>query len=247
MTKAEERKQARERFATASRLEREYLRSLRYVTNQIDHMIKGVMNGAKPDIAALEQMLVRYSQLIEPWARSVAQKMLTRVARKDENAWIQTGNAMGKALRKDLQNAPIEAELQKLLAEQVHLITSLPLEAAQRVHKMSMEGLVSGERANSISQKILETGSVTESRAKLIARTEIARTASGLTQVRAQYVGSTHYYWRTSGDGDVRPSHKVMNNKVIEWANPPEVDPGKYYHAGQFPNCRCFPSPIIDI
>lgn len=248
MTPTVERRRARERFALANKLEKEYLRSLRMLTNQIDHMVKGMIS--KDDIQKsemLQQMLKQYSQLIDPWSRSVAEKIVSRIAKKDESNWVQMGNAMGKGLKKALQDAPVERELTYFLDEQVKLIKSLPLEAAERVHKFTIEGLYTGRRASDIAKDILQTGNVTANRAKLIARTEVARTASGLTMVRAQHVGSTHYYWRTSSDGDVRPSHKVMNNKIIAWDQPPEVDPGKYYHAGQFPNCRCYPEPILDL
>jgi uncharacterized protein with gpF-like domain len=36
-----------------------------------------------------------------------------------------------------------------------------------------------------------------------------------------------------------------MNGKVVAFAEPPEVEPGKFYHAGSFPNCRCYIEPII--
>ena len=67
----------------------------------------------------------------------------------------------------------------------------------------------------------------------MIAKTEVARTASALTMARATHIGATHYYWRTSSDADVRKSHKKMNGKIIEWANPPKVDENvEPYHAG---------------
>ena len=240
-TDKELRRQARERFAVAQRLEAEYLRTLRGLTRQIDSMVRHMANN--PD--ELQKILRQYSQTITPWARSVAQKMLTRVAKKDESAWLQLGKQMGKSLREELNEAPTGQMLQQFLNEQVHLITSLPLEAAERVHKLTLEGLLEGTRAKEIAAEILKTGKVTESRAKLIARTEVARVASGLTMVRAQSVGVTHYVWRTSGDSDVRQSHKDMNGKVIPLDRPPEVEPGKHYHAGQFPNCRCYPEPVF--
>ena len=91
----------------------------------------------------------------------------------------------------------------------------------------------------------METGKVTESRAKLIARTEIARTASGLTMARATHVGATHYIWRTSGDADVRNSHKEMNGKVIPFSKAPTLSDGTASHAGMIYNCRCYAEPIL--
>lgn len=240
-------KQARQRFATAQRLEKEYMRTLRLLTRQIDHIVKGMApNGRVKDSTELQLVLRNYANTIKPWARSVAEKMIARIAQKDEFAWMQLGKEMGMAMRKELAGAPTGEMLREFLEEQVRLITSLPLDAAERVHKLTTEGLIAGgARSNEIAKEILKTGAVTESRAKLIARTEIARTASGLTMARAKFVGSTHYIWRTSGDGDVRPSHKKMNGQIVAWDSPPEVDPGHNYHAGMFPNCRCYPEPII--
>jgi SPP1 gp7 family putative phage head morphogenesis protein len=134
--------------------------------------------------------------------------------------------------------------MRQSLAEQVRLITSLPREAAARVHKLTTEALVTGSRAAEIAREILNTGEVTESRAKLIARTEVSRTATALTQARAQHVGSEGYIWRTSRDGAVRRSHKAMEGRIVRWNEPPELD-GMVGHAGEFPNCRCFVEPIL--
>ncbi|MDR8377773.1 phage head morphogenesis protein, partial [Acinetobacter baumannii] len=52
------------------------------------------------------------------------------------------------------------------------------------------------------------------------------------------------YIWRTSEDGDVRPSHKAMNGKFVAWNSPPTLDNLKG-HAGCLPNCRCYTEPVI--
>lgn len=235
------RRKARERFATANRLEAEYLRSLNYLTRQIDHMVKNM--GHKPN--DLQALLRKYSETIKPWAQSIAEKMVTRIARTDERAWIQLGRSVGRSLREELQSAPTGMTLQKFLNEQVILITSLPLEAAQRVHTLTMEGLADSTRAEEIANEILKTGEVTKSRAKLIARTEVARTASGLTLARAAHVGVTHYIWRTSKDTDVRKSHKEMDGQIIPLDKAPTLSDGTTTHAGQIYNCRCYAEPII--
>jgi hypothetical protein len=88
--------------------------------------------------------------------------------------------------------------MRELMAEQVDLITSLPIKAAQRVHKLTIEAMSDGTRAAEVAQEIMRTGHVTESRAKLIARTETSRTVTAMTQTRAEYVGSQGYIWRTA-------------------------------------------------
>lgn len=78
----------------------------------------------------------------------------------------------------------------------------------------------------------------------VIARTEVARTSSVLTQARAEHAGSTGYIWRTARDGDVRPSHKAMNGRFVRWGEPPTLD-NLRGHAGCLPNCRCYADPVI--
>jgi SPP1 gp7 family putative phage head morphogenesis protein len=240
------RRKARERFALAERLEAEYLRALRKLTKQIDSIVKSMAPaGVVRDSAELQRVLKNYAAAIEPWARSIAEKMLAKIAKKDEAAWTQLGKNMGRELRKEIQEAPTGNALRTFLNEQVHLITSLPLEAAERVHKLTLEGITGAKRASEVQREILQTGNVTESRAKLIARTEIARTASGLTMARALHVGSTHYVWRTSGDVDVRKSHKEMDGSVIPWGTAPILSDGSQTHAGMIYNCRCYAEPIL--
>ena len=41
-----------------------------------------------------------------------------------------------------------------MLAEQVGLITNLPLEAAERVHKLTTEGMLAGSRPAEIAEQI---------------------------------------------------------------------------------------------
>ena len=240
-------RKARERFHLAERLEAEYMRSLRKVTKQVDHIIKEMApGGVVREGIQLQNILRGYAKLIEPWAESVATRILKRIADKDKAAWAKLGRDMGISLRKEMNEAPTGQALNGFLKEQVRLITSLPTEAADRVHKLTMEGMIEGgRRASEIQKDIMATGKVTESRAQLIARTEIARTASGLTMVRAQFVGSTHYVWRTSGDGDVRSSHKKMNGAVVPWDTPPLLEDGTRTHAGMIFNCRCYPEPIL--
>ena len=237
-----ERRAARERFATAARVEAEYVRALRGLTRQIDQMVRSM---AQRDHQKLQQMLREYARTIQPWAESIAEKMTARVAKRDAMNWIAAGKSIGRRLREELETAPTGRLLEQLQREQVVLITSLPIEAAERVHHVAQQHLLSGIRSEALVRDILETGSVVESRARLIARTETARMASNLTQARAQHVGSTHYVWRTVGDSDTRSSHKAMNGKVIPWAREPEVEPGKFYHAGCFPHCRCYAEPIF--
>ncbi|KWR75309.1 phage head morphogenesis protein [Cupriavidus sp. SHE] len=207
-------------------------------------LVNGFPPGDPTAAPTIEQLLRRYAEALTPWAERVAAEMLSEVNRRDEQAWMQQAKDMSRALRMEIRTAPTGATMQVLMAEQVGLIKSIPLEAAQRVHKLTIEGIEDSTRASEISKAIQASGDVAKSRADLIARTEVGRTASTLTEARALHVGSPGYFWRTSGDSDVRDSHQKMNGQFVAWNDPPTLD-GMTGHAGQFPNCRCYSEPVI--
>lgn len=238
-----------ERFLRGRKAEATYARQLRGVARQINSIVKAFAPaGEVIDQSTLQSTLLRYAEILRPWARAVGWGMVSEVSRRDESAWFEHGNEMGRLLREEIRTAPTGETLRIILERQVKLITSLPIEAGQRVHRLTTESLINSSRASEIAEEIRRTGEVTETRAILIARTETARTAASLTQARAQHVGSEQYIWHTATDSDVREGHKAMNGKVFRWDTPPEVNEnGRYmrHHPGEIWNCRCWAEPII--
>lgn len=242
------RRMARERFLKSRRAEAAFRRHLNSVADQIGRLVKGFApNGVVRDLPGLEAALKKYADVIAPWARIVTGSMHADVSRRDAAAWEELSREMGRTLWREIKSAPTGLMLREALAEQVTLISSLPLEAAKRVHELTVEALTStASRAAEVAKEILRSGQVSKSRAMLIARTETSRTASLLVQSRAEWVGSTHYVWRTVGDSDVRPSHQRLNGKVFPWSDPPvSEDSGERSHPGQIYNCRCWPEVIL--
>ncbi|KVT68913.1 phage minor head protein [Burkholderia ubonensis] len=228
--------------------ERQYSLQLRKIAEQVGVLVNGFPQGDPQWAPTIEELLRRYAEALAPWAEATAARMLADLNRRDEQAWMQQAADMSRALRDEIQNAATGETLRALMAEQVTLIKSIPLEAAERVHQLTIEGMVDSTRAAQISKAIQESGQVAKSRADLIARTEVSRAATSLTEARARSVGSTHYIWRTSGDSDVRAGHRAMEGKVCAWDEPPEVEEnGKYmrFHPGQIWNCRCWAEPVI--
>ncbi|MDR3488798.1 MAG: phage minor head protein [Bradyrhizobium sp.] len=187
-----------------------------------------------------------YAQRLDPWADSVADRMVKEIAAADREAWRRTSTLIGRLLHKEIETAPTGAVMRDSLDRQVTLIKSLPLEAAERVHKLTMEGMVEGRRTNDIAKEIVRSGDVCRSRADLIARTEVSRTATELTKARATHIGSSQFIWRTVHDQSVRASHRALDGKVFSWDDPPECDPGYHALPGGIWNCRCYPEPIIE-
>lgn len=230
------------------KLEARYARELRKIARQVGDLVRawapddGMFDLAQ--VAALKAMLAKYAEAITPWAKATAGRMVEEIAIRERRAWAEHARIMGRELHREIRDAPTGQVLKDYLAEHVRLITSLPTEAGERVHRLTLEGIQNGTRAKQIAREIMRSGEVTESRATLIARTEISRTASALTMARATHVGSTAYVWRTAEDSDVRDSHAKMNGRPVDWNDPPTLD-GMVGHAGMLPNCRCYPEPIL--
>lgn len=243
----QQRRAARKRFITARRAENGFIRALRSVAKQVDALVRGFApQGVPEDRAGLDTALREYGRALHPWAVAVTARMQSEVDRRDVQAWEKLARSMGGSLRKEVRNTPMGAALRNALSSQVQLITSLPLEAAKRVRELTTELIFESGRADEIKEKILRSGAVTLARAKTIARTEVSRTATELTRQRASAVGSEGYFWRTSGDSDVRSTHKKLEGKFVRWDTPPvSEEDGTRAHAGQIYNCRCWPEPVL--
>lgn len=207
-------------------------------------IINGYPAGDPNADPLITQHLTQYADEITEWARATAWRMIREVSHADLKGWAERTKEMSRQLQYELRHTDVGLQQRLLLMDQVDLIQSLPLEAAQRVHRLTLEGIVDGTRANEVAKEIMRSGEVTASRAQLIARTEVSRTASTLLEARARAIGSEGYYWQTSGDGAVRKSHKAMNKKFVRWDDPPTLDK-LTGHAGCLPNCRCWEDPQI--
>lgn len=236
---------ARADWAKARRSEIQYGAQLRKIARHIADLILGMAPEDWNDAAMLEAALRRYAQALDPWATRRAEAMVKEIAARSDAQWRKVAAEMGRGLRELLTGqSAIGARQRELMAEQVTLIKSIPLEAAERVRDLVTQSVIKGERFSAIVPEIMRGGEVARSKATLIARTETGRALTALTQARAESAGSTGYIWRTARDSDVRPSHRAMEGRFVEWSAPPTLD-GLTGHSGALPNCRCFAEPVI--
>lgn len=234
------------KFSASRVAERRYGIALRQVARIVGAMVKAHIDG--PTIrnqASLMQQLKLYAEALIPWAERTAGDFIASIDRQNKKAWAAQSQRVSALLKREIATSGTGLLAKQLQAEQVALIKSLPIEAGERAQRLALEAAMGGKRADEVAAELLRTEQVTASRATLIARTEIAKANASITQARAQYIGATHYIWQTADDGDVRDSHAEMDGQVIEYSNPPTLSDGMTGHAGTFPNCRCWQSPIV--
>lgn len=234
-------------FRRAKKLEAGYRTQLRKIARHVGDIARAHDAETALGIERIRVGMLLYAQRIEPWADSVADRMVKEIAAADRESWRRTSKLVGRLLHKEIQSAPTGRVLQDSLSRQVDLIKSLPIEAAARVHKLTLEGMTEGRRTSEITKEIMRSGDVCRSRADTIAVTEVSRTATELTKARAEHIGGTHYIWRTAGDRSVRHDHQILNGKVFAWSDPPVADgrTGVRAHPGCIYRCRCYPEPVI--
>ena len=129
----------------------------------------------------------------------------------------------------DLQEAVDEA-----VAANVALINSLPQQYLDRVEQAVMASLQAGTLNTSLADDLSKIEGITQNRARLIARDQLGKINSRLSQLRQQSLGITHYTWSTSLDERVRKRHRQREGDLIAWDSPPPNG-----HPGQPIQCRC--------
>lgn len=227
--------------------EAQYRRQLRKVADHSGDIVDAYTDedGNITDVDAMVASASLYAEAITPWANKVAQTMINSVAKSNERYWKANSEKISIGLQQVFQTGSIAPQLQAMQAENVALIKSLPTQAAQRAKDLSQEAVTTGARADEVARQILDTKSVTKSRADLIARTEVAKTNGNITKARAKLVGASKYIWRTMEDGAVRPSHAAVANEIFDFNTPPAIEGEGNHGPADYPNCRCYAEVII--
>ena len=239
-----------------------YESDLKQISNEVDRIVKKFpfRVGEEINLDNAEQLIDRlqtYSEKIYDWATNTANKMLVQVDKQTKKEWEAHSQRMSLALKNELLKTNTGKALKQYLDDNIQLITSLPLDAAQRVHDIVYKNIYTGKRrAETIAKEIYRTGQVTQSRAKLIARTEVSRVSTGLIKVRSEAVDISWFRWNSIHDIRTRNAHAKMNNVLCRWDEPPnpeklfpdkKVKPYGNYLPGATFNCRCSALPLIHI
>lgn len=98
-----------------------------------------------------------------------------------------------------------------------------------------------GLRAEELASRLKERGSVSESRAELIARDQSSKTMGSINQFRQRHAGVTSYTWSGSLDERERETHLANEGKEFQWSDPP-AETG---HPTEDISCRCVAIPVI--
>jgi len=189
---------------------------------------------------------------IDSWAKGLADFAAVSV-RNDVDERL--ASSIRQAISVDVSsllraNGPLLESMKDATKANVDLIRTVPEQYLGKVEEAVTGGWSQGQRWESIVEQVKHVGDVTESRAEVIARDQVAKMNSSFNQERQQQVGIEKYEWSTSQDERVRPSHQEVDGKVFRWDEPGPVAgsvDGEPCHAGQDILCRCAALPYIEL
>jgi uncharacterized protein with gpF-like domain len=192
------------------------------------------------------------------WADSVALKMVKTVMVNNAQSWReaartgQRGAEIHKLLRNEFKDS---VRFHQLIVNNSEYIKRIPKDVALHASQLASKEAMAGRRGGAVVEKILEdVPHLAKWKAKLIARTEIAKTQASITQIRAQDIGINCFQWVTAEDGNrVRPSHRLMDRVYCRYDDLPAPEQLAHikstlghYGPGGCPNCRCIGAPYIE-
>lgn len=194
------------------------------------------------------QMSKQFNDFAEKFSKELAKQGLSGT----KGVWKRYFDAALKANHIAINTTFAQYEyenMRKAIEHNFKMIKSIPDEFMKILqHKYTstlIEQVAKGSLGRLTFRKQLEKHG--HKNASVVARTESAKLQTAILQSRATELGSKVYQWLASNDKRTRQSHKDMNNVIVFWnvANKPLLD-GMRGNAGEFPNCRCAPQPILD-
>jgi SPP1 gp7 family putative phage head morphogenesis protein len=167
-------------------------------------------------------------------------------------------NVLGVDMFRGADGPWLQASLRSWASENARLIQSIPEQMLTQVEGIAQRALRTGADPRETARQIRERFGVTEVRARLIARDQVAKLNSNITEGRNLALGLTTYVWSTSGDERVRESHAAMNGKLCKWDDetvysdddgqtwqPRSAIGGVEEHPGRDFQCRCVSAAVI--
>ena len=216
------------------------LRKLKTPSEQIRYLDKVATNADYDKLATklAKQIVAKQSSLnAQTWRQAAAKTM--------------RGRKLYELLQKELKG---ELGFEKLIEKTAEQIRTLPYNISTKIVKHVADLTTKGMRSEDIAKEInKEIPSYSTASARLIARTQVAKTLATITEVRSQRLGISCYIWWTVGGPRVRDSHRLMNDVICLWNQPPSPEELNkqenkgYYHPGGIYNCRCYAEPILDL
>ncbi|GLC88246.1 minor capsid protein [Lysinibacillus piscis] len=193
---------------------------------------------------SLKQVLNQLSKALEKIFSQqkvikTADRFMKNLNQTNKTNMEQQGSVKGMNL---VESDPwLDPFMKEHVEKNVGYLLNLRDDYTQKVEEIVLDGLNSSGRHQQIREQLEEQISMSRRRAEFIAVDQTGSLFGQMTARRHQNMGVNHFKWRTSKDERVRDSHRVLEDKIFSYDEPPAVGlPGMDFR------CRCIAIPIFD-
>lgn len=205
--------------------------------NQIDKLFKYWFDIFNSNIGIFSEQFVNDVDQHNYNQNNIAIKKLSDLDKQSENLTIKFSKESKQVLKAK----------QSIIQEQINLITNIPNEYKNKVNEVVFEAISRGRDFKYLKSELLQVNTITEKRAKLIAKNQIDYATGVINLARASDLGFTKSKWKhSSASKEPRKSHKEANNKIFNTAEGCLID-DEYIVPGQKINCNCYTVVVIEI
>jgi len=168
---------------------------------------------------------------------------------------LQTaGDQLYDEISKDDPFKTPPSEVTVFLAQRQNLLKDVPTETHNRVKAAIQAGLDAGDSRDQIAARINQVfDGEAAGRSVTIAQTEVNAAYGAGRQLAMKTAGITHKQWLSSGNTNVRPSHRSANGQTVPIASQYLVGGYLLDHPGDSKapphetiNCHCVSIPVED-
>ena len=259
---------ARRKWLYPKNYEHQYQRELRKIANNLAK----ATNLKKEDIfAALNQSRPPplSTQIVEAIRSLYNSTNTAQIVLQQMQKMLQNINLFSKQQQYEVLKSALGVDifvgqpdlltnLNEWAAENVRLITNIPDKYFDDLQGIVSRAIQNGDTNRQTAQHIKDLIGVTDRRARLIARDQVATLNGQLNKKRQTSVGIEYYIWSDSNDSRVRETHAEHDGHLYCWeyvsgirptcpkCGEPAHDSPEKGHPGEEVNCRCVALPVID-
>jgi SPP1 gp7 family putative phage head morphogenesis protein len=168
----------------------------------------------------------------------------------------QNPRAVHHELKRELApGTPVGEIFWQQVDRRAAMFRALPQDVAKYLVRHITAETLQGRTTEEVMQDVQELfPHFSHTRAKLIARTEAAKTYADIVEARSQAMGYHWYVWQTAHDERVRTSHRHMQSVIVRFDDPPNPEElagmsrgSHHYGPGGTWNCRCYAAPLVSL
>jgi len=186
-------------------------------------------------------------------AERIASNMVTRVSSVNGKKTTQRiNNAIGVDVGNIIKGENLSEFVEMQSIKNSQLIKSVPADAVKDIRRIVLNGLSEGLRAEEIAKQISGNNPSSvfnkmNNRINTIARTEVAKLNSQITNKRLSNLGIIRAVWDATLDNRARVCHRARDGKEFDIAvGLYSSCDGKTLQPAEEINCRCVARPIVE-